>query len=97
MAKASAPESIDDYRKRQSFDFGGNGGLPIPPGFEELDLDDEVCVCVHGKVTRISKDKDGSNLGVLMAKVELMVTPEKDENPGSLGSAVDKQKQARKM
>lgn len=88
---------VDDYRKRESFDFGGEGGLPVPKGFEELDLDDEVCVCVRGKVTRISKDKDGATLGVLMTSVELMVTPEKDEGGGSLAAAVDKTKAKMKM
>ena len=95
---SNAPEVIDDYRKRQTFDFGGKNGIPVPKGFEELDLDDEVCVCVKGTVTRVSKEKDGASLGVLMTGVDLMVTPEPDESEkGSLGSAVEKHKMARKM
>jgi hypothetical protein len=96
MANAIA-EPVDDYRKRQSFDFGGTGGLPTPKGFEELDLDDEVCVCATGKVTRVSKDKDGAALTILMSKVDLMVTPEKDEGETSMGGMMEKQKKARKM
>lgn len=97
MAKNSKTiaEPVDEWRRSTSFSFGGKGGLPIPEGFSELDLDDKVTVTVTGTVTRLSKDSDESNLSIRMDKIDLQVAPEPDEQ--GLKAALAKSKKSQKL
>ncbi len=95
-SKTIAADPIDEWCRSTSFSFGGKGGLSIPEGFSELDLDDKVTVTVTGTVTRLSKDSDESNLSIRMDKIDLQVAPEPDEKV-SLKAALAKSKKSRKL
>jgi len=70
MAKTAQPESVDEWRRRVSFDFG-KGGLGAPEGFKELSIGDEVTVMVTGKVNNLNQTEDTSSFALQMEKIEL--------------------------
>jgi hypothetical protein len=85
------PPEMDEWRRYVDFNFGGEGGLPVPEGFGNLTVNDEVSVLVTGKVRSIRQDKASSGFSLTMSSLQLNTGGKK-----SIGGTLDKIKESRK-
>jgi len=85
------PPEMEEWRRCVDFSFGGQEGLPVPDGFKDLTIDEEITVLVKGKVRSIRQDKENSGFSIIMSKLQI-----KTDGKESIDDTLDKIKNSRK-
>lgn len=91
MAEILMFETGNNIRKYVHLNFGGDTGIEVPDGFDELTINQKVTVTLKGTVQAIHQDKTRSGLSILVTGVTL------DTGRKGLEKALEQAKEARKM